>query len=133
LITRELLNDLNRKHSCTITDIAPEVAAIFTSYNWPGNIRELRNILERAAILCSSGTIGLGHLPRGFAGQPESSPRDTSASVVLEPGTTVDAAERSLIELTLRHTGGNRTRAAEILGISAKTLFNKLREYGTDK
>jgi DNA-binding NtrC family response regulator len=133
LITRELLNDLNHKHSCTITDISPEVAAVFTSYNWPGNIRELRNILERAAILCTSGTIGLAHLPRGFAGQPESGPRDTSASVVLEPGTTVDAAERSLIELTLRHTGGNRTRAAEILGISAKTLFNKLREYGTDK
>jgi DNA-binding NtrC family response regulator len=133
MISRELLNDLNRKHNCSITDLAPDVQSLFTSYNWPGNIRELRNILERAAILCSTGTIGLQHLPRGFAGAPDAPVRDNSATITLEAGTTVDAAERSLIELTLRHTGGNRTRAAEILGISAKTLFNKLREYGSDK
>ena len=70
------------------------------------------------------------HLPRGFAGRPEAPLRTPDAPVVLEPGMTVDEVERALIELTLRHTGNNRTRTAEILGISTKTLFNKLKEYG---
>jgi len=82
-------------------------------------------------ILAGEGPITAAHLPRGFAGRPEPAPRETdSESVVLEPGITVADAERALIEMTLRHTGNNRTRAAEILGISPKTLFNKLKEYG---
>ena len=132
LLAHELLRGLNRKHGCSVADLTDETAALFTAYNWPGNVRELRNVLERAAILCGTGSIAPVHLQRGFAGRPEAASRESTASVVLEPGMTVDGAERSLIELTLRHTGGNRTRAAEILGISAKTLFNKLRDYGND-
>jgi len=133
LLVGELLTGLNRKHDCRVTEISPEVLAIFDRYDWPGNVRELRNLLERAVILAGSGPVTPAHLPRGFAGRPDPPPRNAEAPVVLEPGMTVDEAERSLIELTLRHTGNNRTRAAEILGISSKTLFNKLKEYGASE
>ena len=133
LLVRELLSGLNRKHDCRVTEVSPEVLAIFGRYDWPGNVRELRNLLERAVILAGSGGVTPAHLPRGFAGRPETPPRTPDAPVVLEPGMTVEEAERALIELTLRHTGNNRTRAAEILGISTKTLFNKLKEYGASE
>jgi len=130
-LAEELISLLNQKHECRVTDLAPDVVALLSAYDWPGNVRELRNVLERAVILAGEGTITVAHLPRGFAGRPEPAPREsTGESVVLEPGTTVADAERALIEMTLRHTGNNRTRAAEILGISPKTLFNKLKEYG---
>jgi DNA-binding NtrC family response regulator len=129
-LSEELIAALNQKHDCRVTDIVPEVAALFAAYDWPGNVRELRNVLERAVILAGAGTITTAQLPRGFAGRPEPAPRDDGERMVLEPGMTVGDAERALIEMTLRHTGNNRTRAAEILGISPKTLFNKLKEYG---
>jgi len=130
-LAEELIAALNQKHECRITDLSPEVAGLLSAYDWPGNVRELRNVLERAVILAGEGTITVAHLPRGFAGRPEPSPRANGGeSIMLEPGTTVADAERLLIEMTLRHTGSNRTRAAEILGISPKTLFNKLKEYG---
>ena len=103
-------------------------------YTWPGNVRELRNVLERAVILAGEGTITLHHLPRDFGVPAGSRP----AQQVVEPdavrlpvGTTVGEAEKALIQLTLQHTRNNKTRAAEILGISLKTLFNKLKEYGS--
>ncbi len=130
-LSEELIAALNQKHDCRVTDIAPEVEALLAGYNWPGNVRELRNVLERAVILAGAGTITAAHLPRGFAGRPEPVARDHAGeSLVLEPGMTVAEAERALIEMTLRHTGYNRTRASEILEISPKTLFNKLKEYG---
>jgi DNA-binding NtrC family response regulator len=130
LIARALINDLNVKHDCRITDLAPDVVDCFQRYHWPGNARELRNILERAVILAGTGTITTAHLPRGFAGLPAPSAAPSDGRVFLEAGMTIDEAERALIQLTLRHTSSNRTRAAEILGISVKTLFNKLKEYG---
>jgi DNA-binding NtrC family response regulator len=130
LLANELLSGLNRKHDCRVTEVSPEVLAVFDRYDWPGNVRELRNLLERAVILAGGGAVTPAHLPRGFAGRPEPPPHDPEAPVVLEPGMTVSEAERALIELTLRYTKNNRTRGAEILGISAKTLFNKLKEYG---
>ena len=130
-LSAQLITDLNTKHKCHVIGLEPEVVELFQAYNWAGNIRELRNILERAVILAAVGEIGVGHLPRGFAGEPAVDRHEakTGDSLVLQAGVTVDAAERALIELTLRHTGGNRTKAAEALGISAKTLFNKLKEY----
>src|SRR5207302_2641136 len=89
-----------------------------------------RNTLERAIIVCEGSTIELRHLPPGF-GQitPRAAAHDPSA-VRLGVGTTVEEAERLLILKTLEATNNNKTRAAEILGISLKTLHNKLKEYG---
>ena len=127
-----LLEDLNRKHSAKVTDISQEVMDRFNAYSWPGNVRELRNVLERAVILAGEGTIQAMHLPPGFAGaRPSATPTSAQPGELRIPvGYTIEQAERALIELTLDHTKNNKTRAAEILGISQKTLFNKLREYG---
>ena len=95
---------------------------ILEQYPWPGNIRELRNVMERATILADGEFIETRHLPPLLVSRGE----ETLPTVTLTPGTTVDEAERRLILLTLDHTRNNKTRAAEILGISLKTLHNKL-------
>ncbi|MCS7026566.1 MAG: sigma-54 dependent transcriptional regulator [Bryobacteraceae bacterium] len=124
---------LNRKHSCKVTEVSPAALERLSAYDWPGNVRELRNVLERAVILAGEGAIGLNHLPAFLHGE-ESKPTITESPngrcVTLPVGSTIDQAERALIELTLQHTKNNKTRAAEILGISLKTLFNKLKGYG---
>jgi DNA-binding NtrC family response regulator len=136
-----LLSDLNRKHGTKVTDVAKEVMERFRSYNWPGNVRELRNVMERAVILAGEGTILPSHLSASFGGSVSSAPVAASAMATpaatisgdelrIPVGSTIEQAERALIELTLEHTRHNKTRAAEVLGISQKTLFNKLKEYG---
>jgi DNA-binding NtrC family response regulator len=137
LLTEAILGDLNKKHGCKVTDLEPEVRTLFSRYQWPGNVRELRNVLERAVILAGEGTIQAAHLPPTFGAAPGASrppqPAQSLDSVSLPVGTTVGEAEKALIQLTLQHTKNNKTRAAEILGISLKTLFNKLKEYGASE
>jgi len=134
-----LLSDMNHKHSIKVADAAPNVLEVLRTHSWPGNVRELRNVIERAAILAGEGTIRLEHLPPAFrqgngaprASAPAAASSSNSGNELRVPvGSTIEYAERALIELTLEHTKNNKTRAAEILGISQKTLFNKLREYG---
>jgi DNA-binding NtrC family response regulator len=128
-----LLADLNQKHATKVTDASPELLNRLSAFHWPGNVRELRNVLERAVILAGEGTIHVQHLPPGFGSTTGAPPPASSADGELRipVGYTVEQAERALIELTLEHTKHNKTRAAEILGISQKTLFNKLKEYGS--
>lgn len=134
VLARTLLEDLNRKHGTQVTDIAPEAMDLMRHHRWPGNVRELRNALERAVILASEGTILPRHLPPTVvpAAARETPPAADGAAddfLVLQPGTTIDEAERALVRRTLILTKGNKTRAAEVLGISLKTLFNKLKGY----
>jgi DNA-binding NtrC family response regulator len=102
-------------------------------------VRELRNVLERAVILAGEGSVELRHVPAflqgratmaAAAGAAMSAAPDDHESVRFSIGTTVEDAEKGLILRTLEHTRNNKTRAAEILGISLKTLHNKLKEYG---
>ncbi len=133
LLTETLIAHLNRKHACNVSYVTPEVVDAFRKYSWPGNVRELRNVLERAVIMAGEGAIQMAHLPYDFGVSVGSRPPAQvfePESVRLPVGTTVSEAEKSLIQLTLQHTKNNKTRAAEILGISLKTLFNKLKEYG---
>jgi DNA-binding NtrC family response regulator len=95
-------------------------------------VRELRNTIERAVVLASDGRLGVEHLPPGFGEAPVRIAGNDSG-VHVEVGTTVDEAERQLILKTLDATHGNKTRASEILGISTKTLQNKLKEYAKDE
>jgi DNA-binding NtrC family response regulator len=135
LLATSLLEDLNKKHGSKVTDLAPEVLDRLRASPWPGNVRELRNVLERAVILTGTGTITSSHLPLGFGSPngptPISSAAESDSGALRIPvGYTIEQAERALIEMTLEHTRNNKTRAAEMLGISQKTLFNKLKEYG---
>lgn len=128
-----IIPQLNERHQCQVTGLSQAAADTIHAHDWPGNARELRNALERAVILAGQGLIRPEHLPHFSQGRQEPASSEQSSSVdsfTLPVGTTVAQAERTLIELTLRHAGGNRTRASAILGISIKTLFNKLKEYG---
>lgn len=136
LLCQALIDSLNRKHQTKVTDVHAQVIEALISYDWPGNVREMRNVLERAVILAGEGTIRPQHLPKQLG--PAAKKAETAAvsaatgegtlEVTLPVGTTLDQAERELIEITLKHTNNNKTRAADILGISIKTLFNKLKE-----
>jgi DNA-binding NtrC family response regulator len=144
-IAETLMADMNRKHECRVADMSPAVVQALERHNWPGNVRELRNVLERAVILAGEGTIETKHLPAFLQGRPivtgaapaatgEAAPApaapDDPETIRFSVGTTVEEAEKGLILRTLEHTRNNKTRAAEILGISLKTLHNKLKEYG---
>jgi DNA-binding NtrC family response regulator len=134
VLIEALLQMLNRKHETRVVDVNAEVREQLKRYSWPGNVRELRNVLERAVILAGEGTVTKHHLPRDFGVPAGARPvlQEVEPDVVRLPvGTTVGEAEKALIQVTLQHTRNNKTRAAEILGISLKTLFNKLKEYGS--
>ncbi len=130
-LAESLLAEMRAKHQRTATTLSDEVLQRFQEHSWPGNVREMRNTLERAVIVCSGPMIEVKHLPPNFgAGLPLQSSGDGNANELrLGVGTTVGEAERQLIMKTLQSTHNNKTRAAEILGISLKTLHNKLKEY----
>jgi DNA-binding NtrC family response regulator len=132
LLAEHILRDINAKHSKNVRGIGAEVLDIFMSHTWPGNIRELRNVLERAAIMSEKDLISRSSLPGEFGKLASKNPSDLSG-IKFPIGTTVDAMERELIVQTLQATGNNKTRASELLGVSLKTLHNKLKEYGSEK
>ena len=129
-LVQSLLADMNEKHNRTVAGISDAVTSAFQAHAWPGNVRELRNTLERAVIVCDGALIETKHLPPGFGHVAPRAPVQEANAVRLGVGTTVGEAERLLILKTLEATNNNKTRAAEILGISLKTLHNKLKEYG---
>jgi transcriptional regulator with PAS, ATPase and Fis domain len=129
-LVQALLADMNEKHSRKVGGVSEAVMHAFQSHAWPGNVRELRNTLERAVIVCDSALVEPRHLPPGFGHVVPRAPVQEANAVRLGVGTTVGEAERLLILKTLEATNNNKTRAAEILGISLKTLHNKLKEYG---
>jgi DNA-binding NtrC family response regulator len=131
-LVESLIHDLNEKHGRDIGGIDDFVMKAFQAYSWPGNVRELRNALERAVILATGRMIEARHLPPGF-GTAQLRIADVDPNAIhLGVGTTVEEAEKQLILRTLTSTNNNKTRAAEILGISLKTLHNKLKEYGSN-
>jgi DNA-binding NtrC family response regulator len=130
-LVQSLLAEMNTKHGRQVATVSEAVLNQFRAYSWPGNVRELRNTLERAVIVCDTSVIETRHLPPGFGQTPIRPSSEDSDGVHLGVGTTVEEAEKLLILKTLESTSNNKTKAAEILGISLKTLHNKLKEYGS--
>jgi transcriptional regulator with PAS, ATPase and Fis domain len=125
LLIQSFIEEFNIRDHRSVRALTPEAMRLLTDYDWPGNVREVRNVIERATILARGEYIEAEHLPqlgitRGVA-MPAANP-----GVALVPGMTVDEAEQKLILATLEAAGNNKTRAAEMLGISLKTLHNKL-------
>ena len=128
-IAEALIRSLNKKHDCRATELYPQVLDSFRIYSWPGNVRELRNVLERAVILAGDGLILPSHLIAFGDGKTTTIESSDPETITLRVGTTVREGEKALIIKTLEHTDNNKTRAAQILEVSLKTLHNKLKEY----
>jgi transcriptional regulator with PAS, ATPase and Fis domain len=129
-IAKVMLEDLNKKHGTRITGVAAEVLDLFDRHDWPGNVRELRNILERTSITAGKGVICLTHMPSpAFGVSPGPYARPSSGyggPVMLQPGQSLMRLEQLYIKLTLEHVRGNRKLAAELLGISLRTLQKRI-------
>src|SRR5579884_1875284 len=130
-LVEALLHDMNAKHGRQVSGVSDTVLQMFHGHNWPGNVRELRNTMERAVIVCDSSLIEPRHLPPNFGSAGMKVAASEGEGIRLDVGTTVGEAEKMLILKTLAASNNNKTRAAEILGISLKTLHNKLKEYGS--
>ncbi len=124
LLAQHYLKALAVEHGKKVSGITPDAMDLLSAYPWPGNVRELRNVIERMVVLGSSEKLTVRDLPSSFrltAGRGESAVRSGSA---------LRDAERQLIEDSLRKNKGSRTRAAQDLGISRRTLHRKLNEFG---
>jgi DNA-binding NtrC family response regulator len=122
LLIQAFLTEFNARNKKQVSAVDLAAMRVLEQYSWPGNVRELRNVIERAVILAPGEFIEVRHLPPLVTDSPDV----VKPTLSLTPGTTVEEAERRLILMTLEHTRDNKTRAAEILGISLKTLHNKL-------
>ncbi len=125
-----MLQNLNKKHGTRVTGVDAEVLDLMHRYDWPANVRELRNVLRRSTIIASEGLIRLTHLPSptfGACPNPYTQPSsDYEGPIMLRPGQPLTKIEDAYIQLTLEHVHGNRKRAAEMLGISLRTLQNRI-------
>ena len=127
LLAQAFLEELNERHGSR-KQFPPAVRDMMLSYPWPGNVRELKNYVQRAFIMAAPDADLTAAVPL----QISLSKPSTGTAVTIPFGTSLATADRQLILATLEQCGGVKTRAAEILGISLKTLYNRLVEYGED-
>ena len=130
LIAEVMIQILNEKHGTRVSGLDAAVLDLFRTYDWPGNVRELRNVIERAVIVATAGLLRLDHFPApvfGARSRRKTAPASVNESaVMLQPGQPLTQLEEAYIRLTLDHVHGNRKRAAEMLGISLRTLQNRI-------
>ena len=127
LLIQAFLEEFNARYEKRVRSVDEPVLQSLLAHPWPGNVRELRNTLERAVIICEDELIASKHLPPDLT---HAAGEERSDVVTFPIGVTVEDAEKSLILKTLASVSNNKARAASILGISVKTLHNKLHRYG---
>ncbi len=128
-LARHFAATLPARHGAEPRTFTDEALERLEAYPWPGNVRELRNVVERAVILARDGVIGLEHLPP-YVREPE---RSHDGSYRFPPDATAEEAEKELILQTLDATGNNKSETARRLGLSVRTIRNKLKAYGIDR
>jgi DNA-binding NtrC family response regulator len=129
-IAEAMIEILNKKHGTRVAGFESAVLDLFQGHDWPGNVRELRNVIERATIVASAGMLRLDHLPSPAFGArlawKAPQPPGHEGALILQPGQPLMRIDEAYIKLTLDHVHGNRKRAAELLGISLRTLQNRI-------
>ena len=125
LLVAHFVEELNQEHGKDVDGLDAESLAAFRAYDWPGNVRELRNAIERAVVTREQGRIALHDLPEEIY-----EVRRSEDQFVVRVGSTLEAVEHELIRRTLEATGNNRSRAADILGVSRRSLYVMLHKNG---
>jgi two-component system NtrC family response regulator len=123
LLAKHYLKEYTRKVGQKIGDMSPEFLAGLEKHNWKGNIRELKNIIERAVIICDGDTLTADLLPLDFYDGGDNTPSSFALSAI----------EKHHINKILHYTKGNKTETARLLGIGLTTLYRKIEEYGLEK
>lgn len=117
-------------HGAKVKGLTPDARRLMTAYPWPGNIRQLRNVVENMAVLVGEGRLTVDDLPPEIYQRPSGA---ASAHLTQLAGITIEEAEKELIRNTLKMMDGNREQAAKILGIGERTLYRKIKEYGLNE
>jgi two-component system response regulator HydG len=126
LLTDHFIRRFAAKNAKTVRGFTPEALAALEDYAWPGNVRELEHAVERAVVLARGEVLELADLPESV----RKGPRGVAGHVVIPIGTPLEEVERRVLHETLRHTGGDKTMAARLLGIAARTIYRKLERDG---
>ncbi len=127
LLVKSFLDEFSVENSKQVRELTPEAMNLLLAYDWPGNVRELRNAIEQMVVLARAERLTVRDVPAAIRGGA-----DLTKINVVRAGMTVEDAERQLIVQALKETDGNRTRAAQRIGISRRTLHRKLKEYGIE-
>jgi len=127
LLVKAFLDEFRRESGKPVRELTPEALNLLLAYDWPGNVRELRNAIEQMVVLARAERLTARDVPPQVRGGA-----DLTRISVVRTGMTVEEAERQLIVQALKETGGNRTKAAQKIGISRRTLHRKLKEYGLE-
>lgn len=125
LLARTFIDEFNRQDNRQVRGLNADAEKALERYTWPGNVRELRNVIQRAVVLSGTGLIGTEHLPENVLRSAEPAKAPAGGSI-----RTIRELEREEILRALEETGQDKRKAAALLGISLKTLYNKLAKYG---
>lgn len=128
LLVHHFIERHAERNGRNIRGISPEAMDAMCAWRWPGNVRELENATERAVVLCRDDIIQLDHLPHNVQ-QHKATPGRLTFSV----GTPLKHVERQMIEATLAHVGGDKTLAAKLLGITARTIYRREADWRQDE
>ena len=128
-IVQHFIRENNQKTGKKILGLTPEAMEKLSAYPWPGNVRELRNAVEYAFVLCNSGGIAVGHLPPKIGAGPSASCPEPALPAADEK----HPSERDALVRALEQTGGNRTEAARILGVSRVTVWKRMKKFGIER
>ena len=126
LLIEHFIKQANEKQGTKITGISADAERLLTAYPWPGNIRQLRQVIDQMAVMASEARLAVDDLPDEILRRPG---QDVESQMGALAGISLEEAERELIRNTLKMVGGNREQAAGILGIGQRTLYRKIKEY----
>jgi len=129
LLVNHFLTQLGEANGKSNMQLTPDLMRFFETFDWPGNVRQLRNCLESMVVMARDNTLRLSDLPATI----DVSHARSNGEVEVPPGTTLEALEQTAVEQALEQHGGNRTHAAEALGISVRTLQRKLKAWGINR
>jgi two-component system response regulator HydG len=130
VLIEHFIRQVNEEHKTHVTSVTADARRVLMAYPWPGNVRQLRNVVENMVVLATGDALTVEDLPPEIHRPPDGI---ASAQLGQLAGISIEEAEKELIRNTLKMVSGNREQAATILGIGERTLYRKIKEYGLDQ